>query len=1066
MTRPARSACTPRRPLLALAGALIAVAACDESYIVDASPRVLAQDVRLGEVPVGSSVRTGLTVINGGPQASVLVIDSFDLEQDGDAFEMDTEGASIRGAQELTRPVVFAPRAAGGFAARVIIRSNATNDPEKAVTIAGTGVEESVCADCGAPPARRCATDDVLVLWDRAGRCDPDQCRYAARTVACEHGCEAGVCLGNRPPGAASVAITPDPAATGDDLTAQVLTDAADPEGHRVTYRYRWLSGATRTEHTSMVLTSSLTARGDVWRVVVTPTDGQADGPPADAEVTIANSPPTVGGVTIGPDPATASTVLSAEAAEPTDADGDLVTVRYRWTVGGAVVQDSDVSTLAAGTTARGQAVRVTATPHDGADDGPSVDSNVISIGNSPPAIASVHIDPAAGDESTVFTCTPAGWIDADGDSEQYFYRWFVGGATLAASAPRLTGASFGRGDSMRCEVTPTDGIEPGDPVTSSPVVVDNAPPSIGVATISPAAPRRGDVLSVRVSGWADLDGDLPRYRYAWALGGRLVGSGPTLDGSAFTRGDVITVTVTPFDGLATGRPVTSSPVVVDNTPPAVGAVSLAPMAPSTETDITATPTGWHDPDGDTEAYEYAWYVNAAVVPGATSRALPHMHFARGDDVYVRVTPHDGLHAGSAVSSATVTIANSPPSTPAIVIAPAHPMPDDDLTCSVTTPSTDADGDPIAYRHAWLTDNATTAHSSAVITSSVTSDGEQWTCLMTPSDGTDDGVAGSADITVGSSACLVQHDCGLNTNGLACPRTTTTTPSRSEVCRAGADCSGGGACRPLPGTASIGFCATAGATPVAGACSATPECVDGLCTEGVCRALCQTQSDCGSTDACAVVEYDTSDLGGLPGTRLTTVCRPPGALRPIGGVCSSSFNADSGLCATQHCDLPPWSASSGSVAAACAPLCSSSTDCGAQQVCGLVFNGLASSPPLSSTGEAAGRFYEAVLGCYTPYFRLNPLIWTFQPPGTGALGVTCDPTRADGRLACRNHLCAQFAPIRGRCTDYCDEDNDCISPQTPDWRCRFGELSLTGVFLQDYDIADITKFVLVGVCAP
>ena len=314
--------------------------------------------------------------------------------------------------------------------------------------------------------------------------------------------------------------------------------------------------------------------------------------------------------------------------------------------------------------------------------------------------------------------------------------------------------------------------------------------------------------------------------------------------------------------------------------------------------------------------------------------------------------------------------------------------------------------------------------------------------------------------------CDDQDDCGLNTNNSACPMLGVTTELCRQVCRRKTDCAAGEACRPLPGSASLGFCGSAGTSSVGESCSSARECVDGICVQGRCRPLCQNQTDCTSPDICGVALYNTSELDGRSATRLTTVCRPVGARQPIGGSCLlSPTEVDTGLCATEHCDLPPWSAMA-TTAATCAPVCSGAGDCGANEVCGLVYNGLAESPTLPSTNEAAGRYYEGVLGCYTPYFRLNQVSWQYNPPGTGALGAICDPNRSEGRLACRSHLCAQFDPIRGKCTDFCDEDRDCLSPSTPDWVCRYGELSLTGIFLQSYDVADITKFVLVGVCAP
>jgi hypothetical protein len=323
------------------------------------------------------------------------------------------------------------------------------------------------------------------------------------------------------------------------------------------------------------------------------------------------------------------------------------------------------------------------------------------------------------------------------------------------------------------------------------------------------------------------------------------------------------------------------------------------------------------------------------------------------------------------------------------------------------------------------------------------------------------------DCVVPVPTCTNHDDCGLNANRSACPRIGAPMERCAPVCRSQADCTGGEACRPLPGSASLGFCqAGAGPTAIGGACSTAADCADGICVQSACRAICQKQADCGAGDVCGVALYDTRELGGAPARRLTTVCRPFGARRDFTGTCNlDAQNVDTGLCASEHCDLPPWSAQV-QPGARCAPMCTSSQHCGAGQVCGLVYNGLAETPNLPPTGESAGRYYEAVLGCYTPYFRLNAATWQHHPPGTGNLGAVCDPNQADGRLACRNHLCAQFAPIRGRCTDFCEQDTDCVTPTTPDWKCRFGELSLTGIFLQSYDVADITRFVMIGVCAP
>ncbi len=1320
---------------LILTGAL----GCDESFVADVSATILVQDIDFGDVPVGSRVARKLSVLNGGAVQSVLQVRSIDVDDVNGAFDVERTIFDIRGPGEVELDVAFAPSGARRFSAQVEIQSNARNDLTKAITLSGTGVAAIICGPCNDPPPRYCATDSVLVLYRRTGLCPDGLCEFSARTLVCNQGCESGLCIGDRPPSDAVVAIDPIAPRTIDDLQARIITEAIDPEGERVTYQYRWFEGGNPRADGVSTITSSVTARGQTWRVVVTPTDGQARGTPAEAEVTVANAPPTIDGLSIGPDPATVLDPLVAVGGATSDPDGDVVGVVLRWTADGAMIQQSTDRTLPAGRARKGQRVVAAAVPNDGTDDGVPVESNAIVIANSPPSIAGAQVDPNAGDERTTFRCVASGWVDADGDTEALRFRWLVRGATVAHAAATIDGTWFAKGDTLACEATPDDGADTGTPRSSAAVTIGNAPPSVASVVIDPATPTVLDVLTAVPAGWADPDGDAEGYHFAWSVGGAVVGTGRTLDGSAFARANAVTVMLTPFDGEAPGPPVTSAPVVVVNSPPSLAAVDLVPAAPRTDTPVTAVPSGYSDPDGDLAGYRFAWFVDGVAVPGATSATLSPSAFVRGQGVFVDVTPFDGSHAGPAVRSTTLTIGNAPPSitgvtvsppagtiatvftcipagwsdadgdlagyrytwsvdgaatssvatidraffsrgavircgvvptdgidvgaglssgsvtianappsagsvtilpaapreadrisavisgwqdadgdaerylyswrvggvvvssttsidgtlfdkgqtiqlsvtpfdgldpgpvitsnvvtasntppslatatigpdpaytntdltvvpggwadpdpadspafgyrwlvnggvsgtavtlpsasfargslvrvevtptdgaalgpavssseisirnrppgAPAVAINPTPPTTNDDLTCSVVTPSVDADGDVSTYTFTWLKNGGASGVATAVVPTSATGAGEQWTCVVTPHDGIEPGIAGTADVTIGvTAACTQQDDCGLNTNGSACPATGAGAPMCAPVCRDGGDCGVNEACKPLPGSASLGFCAASGAVAVGGGCSTSTECADGICSQGACRRLCQSQFDCAGAEVCGVAVYNTSELGGSDTRRLTTVCRPIGARLPIGSACSAGTSADTGLCATEHCDLPPWSAGVG--AAPCSQICGSSDDCGAQQVCGLVYNGLAETPQLSSTGEGAGRFFEAVLGCYTPYFAVTPLVWELRPPGQGAIGAACDPVSSTGNLVCRSHVCAQFAPIRGRCTDFCETDSDCLTPSTPNWRCRFAELNLTGVFVQDYGIADPAKFVLVSVCAP
>ena len=258
------------------------------------------------------------------------------------------------------------------------------------------------------------------------------------------------------------------------------------------------------------------------------------------------------------------------------------------------------------------------------------------------------------------------------------------------------------------------------------------------------------------------------------------------------------------------------------------------------------------------------------------------------------------------------------------------------------------------------------------------------------------------------------------------------------LCRRTLDCTAGDACRPLPGSTSLDLRGRrfrlnrrlAPRWPTAEAACAIEDPV----------AMCQT-GDCSGGDECAFVLYDTSEIGGPSARRLATVCRPVEDRAALGGSCIVQSGLTSDACNTTHCDMAPYLAGL-SNSAPCAPLCASSADCRADQVCGLVYDGLAETPNLASTQEASGRYFEAIRGCYTPIFQSSPGSWEPLPPGAGPLGAACDASSPEGKLACRSHLCAGFDPIPNRCTDYCDGDADCLSPSTRDW-CQVG-VTLSG----------------------
>ena len=544
-----------------------------------------------------------------------------------------------------------------------------------------------------------------------------------------------------------TVAFAPEVPLTGDAVVA--VPTAVDADGDVVTFTYTWTVDDLANDGLTDTIPADRTEHGQVWGVTVTPADPEGAGEPVSAEVQIANTPPEVLSVTLVPaEPYVTDDVVAV--VEGYDADADGITYAYTWFVDGTEVLSGPSDTLVADSFAKHQLVSVEVVPNDGFVDGAaflSVDATVL---NSQPTATGVSIDPATAYEASTLTCLPAGFADADGDAEEWALAWSVNGTEVATTAT-LTGASFNKGDSVTCAATPFDGEASGAAVSST-LTISNTSPVLASVDLSTYTPTENDTITVTLGAATDDDGDSITYGYEWYVNGSLVGTSSSLLANRFAKGDSIYVVVTPFDGDDTGTSVTSATATGANTAPSVSRVTLSPSTVTTDDTLTASVTA-SDLDGDSLSYSYDWYVDGVPRGSASSATLSGAsYFDRDQVVYVVVTPNDGDGDGSTGTSSSVTVSNTAPGAPVVAITPADAVSGDDLTCTVTTASTDADGDALTYSFAWDVEGV--AYSSAVdgaLTSVVdgadVGEGEEWTCEVTASDGTASGSAGSDSVT-------------------------------------------------------------------------------------------------------------------------------------------------------------------------------------------------------------------------------------------------------------------------------------------------------------------------------
>lgn len=340
-----------------------------------------------------------------------------------------------------------------------------------------------------------------------------------ATDTAAQPGSDSVALTINGLPTAPTVAITPDPADTEDDLTAAVTVDSTDPEGDSLSYAWSWTKGGAATSHTGATVPAADTARGEVWVATATPSDGLGDGAPGSASITIGNAPPAVTSATLTPSSPQTNDTVSASVAT-SDADGDSVSLSYAWTVSGTSVAATG-SNLSGSYFSKNDTVAVTVTPDDGTDTGAAVTATSVTVVNTPPTAPVVAIDPSETDGTDDLVCTIAtASSDDDGDAITYTIEWEVDGVVYPNDA--LDSADTGFVWVGPSTTTWTDDTVPADDVV------------LGAEWTCTATPNDGDDDGPSASDTVEVSGDpcdgagstgyaysltVEMYGFCWYLG-------------------------------------------------------------------------------------------------------------------------------------------------------------------------------------------------------------------------------------------------------------------------------------------------------------------------------------------------------------------------------------------------------------------------------------------------------------------------------------------------------------------------------------------------------------------
>ena len=190
---------------------------------------------------------------------------------------------------------------------------------------------------------------------------------------------------------------------------------------------------------------------------------------------------------------------------------------------------------------------------------------------------------------------------DADGDSLQYEYRWWVNDQVLRdTTASSIATDLVKTGDKIMAEVVAFDGKERSSSFKTEPAIIQNSRPVIRRVALELDSLAAVSRLKAKVET-VDYDGDHIEYVYRWWRNDTLIKEGPEdgLDTAGFARKDSIVVEVTPRDQDGEGMLYRSAPAVVGNASPKI---LSKPGAPNHQAHYEYTVQAV-DPDGDSLQY-------------------------------------------------------------------------------------------------------------------------------------------------------------------------------------------------------------------------------------------------------------------------------------------------------------------------------------------------------------------------------------------------------------------------------------------------------------------------------
>ena len=485
----------------------------------------------------------------------------------------------------------------------------------------------------------------------------------------------------NNPPTASNVHYVPSDPTKATGLGVSYTYDDADGDSEQGT-TIRWYRDGLRVSQIDdqTDVPNTWIARGQSWRVEVTPSDGNEDGDTVSLNpVTIGNTVPIARNLVVSPNSPLDTDDLTMDW-EYYDLDGnpqDTQQTTIHWFLDGSRVTELDGESSVSSIMIRSDDEwEVAITPHDGTDFGDTITSGKIIIGssNNQPTVNG-YVNPpgnaVTSDALQLFYSS----FDSDGDIIQDVeIRWYRDGVRVAAfnDAQTVDPSFTSKGETWYSQVRVFDGLVWSEWFQTGSVLIGNTPPAVTSITMLPEGPlTTSSDLSV-VWEQTDIDGDQESgSQIRWWVDGEWVkdyDDMTTIPSSLTIRDQHWSVQVLPGDGESLGSSMKTTSRSIDNAAPSPPEVSLenTPVGnmmeqPDSLSDMIAVAIS-NDPDGEPVTYTYTWFRNGFHVPDLDGQSVvDQSRIEPGSTWGVEVTASDPW--GSQSSSFTeVVIANVAPS--------------------------------------------------------------------------------------------------------------------------------------------------------------------------------------------------------------------------------------------------------------------------------------------------------------------------------------------------------------------------------------------------------------------